>query len=371
MLPEQSEPETALELLKARGLAEEEWEEGAWLGADDEIPLRQHNLIRSVGYERLKADEAIWQAAERRAAEQWLNHYEAAPEVANLEKVRGYLEAFDHYCDVKDYQIAHEIPYRLLETKNEVYWQLFIWGYYRKLIPLHNKRLFVAHEIADRQGEGIALGNLGLAYYKLGNYTEAIEYHQQSLAIARDISDRRGESNALGNLGIAYDSLGDYTEAIEYHQQSLAIARDIGDRRGEGNALGNLGIAYYSLGNYTEAIEYHQQHLAIAREIGNRQGEGNALVNWGCTLIRLEQCSEALEYLQASLEIFQEIGDREGEAEALLRLAELHQKIGSIELARQECARALAIATELGIPLVKECEALKQQLEEEGDGSDR
>lgn len=145
--------EAALELLKARGLAEEEWEEGAWLGIDGEIPLRQHNLIRSVAYEQLKADEAVWQAAERTAAEQWLNHYEAVPEAANLEKVRGYLEAFDHFCNVKDYQIAHKIPSQLLETKNEIYWQLLIWGYYQELIPLHNKLLFVAREIDDRLGE--------------------------------------------------------------------------------------------------------------------------------------------------------------------------------------------------------------------------
>jgi hypothetical protein len=75
--------------------------------------------------------------------------------------------------------------------------------------------------------------------------------------------------------------------------------------------------------------------------------------------------------LQVSLEIFREIGDRANESEALLRLAELHQKTGSIDLARQVCDRALALAIELGIPLVKECETLKQQLEEENNGSDR
>lgn len=484
MLPQRSHSEAALELLKARGLAEEEWEEGAWLGADGEIPLRQHNLIRSVAYERLKADEAVWRSAERTAAEQWLNHYEAVPEAPNLEKVRGDLEAFDHYCEIEDYQIAHKIPYRLLETKNVVCWQLFIWGYCQELIRLHNKLLFVAREIGDRrgefiafihlgiaygtlgdplksiayleqtlsiareiddrQGEGAALSNLGIAYSKLdnydeaveflqqglvisrevgnrrgegntlcslgdahrrlGNYDEAIEFHQQSLiivreigdrlgegnaigslgdtyrrlgkyaeaiefnqqylAIAREIGDRRGEGNALGDLGDVYRSLGDSTKAIEFHQQHLAIAREIGNRRGEGNAIGNLGNAYFSLGNYTEAIEFHQQYLAIAREIGDRQGEGIALVNWGHTLIKLEQYSEALMHLQVSLEIFIEIGDRENESFALLRLAELHQKTGAIELARQECDRALAIATELGIPLVKECQELKSQLEE-------
>ncbi|HBK63721.1 MAG TPA: hypothetical protein DD000_09435, partial [Cyanobacteria bacterium UBA11166] len=41
-------------------------------------------------------------------------------------------------------------------------------------------------------GEGNALGNLGNAYYRLGDYTKAIEYYQQHLAIAREIKDRLG-----------------------------------------------------------------------------------------------------------------------------------------------------------------------------------
>jgi hypothetical protein len=61
--------------------------------------------------------------------------------------------------------------------------------------------------------------------------------------------------------------------------------------------------------------------------------------------------------------------DRANEAEALLRLAELHQKLGEIGLAQELCDRALAISTELGIPLIKDCEELKQKLEEEHNSS--
>ena len=57
----------------------------------------------------------------------------------------------------------------------------------------------------------------------------------------REIGDRRGEGNALGNLGSAYFQLGDARRAIGYYEQALVISREIGDRRGEGNALGNLG----------------------------------------------------------------------------------------------------------------------------------
>ncbi|MEG5033964.1 CHAT domain-containing tetratricopeptide repeat protein, partial [Microcoleus sp. AT3-D2] len=144
--------------------------------------------------------------------------------------------------------------------------------------------LAIAREIKDRQSQGAALGNLGIAYRNLGDYAKEIEYQQQWLAIAREIKDRQSQGAALGNLGIAYLSLGDYAKAIEYTQQGLAIAREIKHRQSEGAALGNLGIAYGNLGDYAKAIKYAQQWLAIAREIKDRQSEGAALVTLGFAL---------------------------------------------------------------------------------------
>ncbi|OIP71465.1 MAG: hypothetical protein AUK43_06115 [Oscillatoriales cyanobacterium CG2_30_40_61] len=145
------------------------------------------------------------------------------------------------------------------------------------------------------------MGNLGNAYYSLGQYQQAIEYHQQALTISREIGDRRGEGSALGNLGNAYGSLGQYQQAIEYHQQYLMIAREIGDRRGEGNALGNLGSAYLSLGQYQQAIDYYQQALTILREIGDRRGQFYSLNNLAFTYEKLLQIPQALETWQSAL----------------------------------------------------------------------
>lgn len=38
-----------------------------------------------------------------------------------------------------------------------------------------------------------------------------------------------GEGQTFGNLGNAYWALGDYEKVIEYHQRNLEIARAIGD----------------------------------------------------------------------------------------------------------------------------------------------
>jgi tetratricopeptide (TPR) repeat protein len=520
MLEDVSDLERAVALttLKSRNLVEDiDIQAGQLL-------IQQHNLIRDSAYTQLKATPSTWDAAECTPAHLWLTAYTAPSNVERIETVRGYLEAFDHYCKVENWDDARSIAWTKLNTPTNDYlsWQLGTWSYYREQILLYSKLLeiaqkqdnrrgegialgslggayqslgqyeqaiahqqqylTIAREIGDKQSEGVALCHLGIAYQSLGQYEQAIAHYQQSLSIARRVTDRRGEGNALGCLGSAYQSLGQYEQAIAhyqqsltiareiddrhsesialgglgstykslgqyeqattYHQQSLTIAREIGDRQGEGNELGNLGSMYSSVGQYEQAIAHYQQSLTIAREIGNRQGEGNALGNlgnvysflrqyeesityyqqslsiareicnkqgegialgnlgftyfslgqyeqaiahyqqslsiareignrqgegvvfldWGATQIKLEQYPEALENSLAALAIFREIGDRTNEAEALKNLAELHQKMGESDVARDYCEQALALATELGIPLVEECQKLWEEL---------
>jgi CHAT domain-containing protein len=223
----------------------------------------------------------------------------------------------------------------------------FFLGDYAKAIEYQQQTLAIAREIKNRKGEGTSLGNLGLAYNALGDYPKAIEYQQQSLAIFREIKDRLGEGNALGNLGSAYNDLGNYPKAIEYHQQCLALAREIKDRLGEGQSLGNLGNAYYSLGDYAQAIEYHQQSLVIAREIGDKSGEGNALGNLGAAYNALGDYAKAIEYYQQSLAIAREIKNRQGEEAALGNLGAAYNALGDYTKAIEYYQQSLAIAREI------------------------
>ncbi|MDJ0705837.1 MAG: tetratricopeptide repeat protein [Leptolyngbyaceae cyanobacterium MO_188.B28] len=371
---------------------------------DDQAPLqvRQHNLIRAVAYDLLKAAPESWRQAERLAAQLWLTDYEPTLNATNLETVRGYLEAFEHYYTLKDWQAAKDLPDTQLETGNPLHWQLFVWSYYPELIALQNKSLTIAREmsnrrgegnalcvlgntcnnlgqyeqainhyqqyltiareISDRQGEGNALGNLGVAYYYLGQYEQAIDHHQQQLTIAWEVGDRQGEGKALGNLGLAHHYLGQYEQAIDLYHQQLTIVREISYRHGEGRALGNMGFAHHYLGQYEQAIDLYHQQLTIAQEISYRRGEGIALLNMGATFLKIGQYPVSLTHNRSALEIFREIGDRANEAEALKNLAELHQALGEVETARQYCRQALALALALGIPLMAECEALRREL---------
>ena len=207
--------------------------------------------------------------------------------------------------------------------------------------------LLIYREIKDRQGQGKALGNIGLAYHYLGDYRKAIEYYQQSLPILREIKDSKTEGIVLYNFGNTYDSLGDYHKAIEYHQQSLKIAQEINDREGEGAVFGVLGNAYYSLRDYPKAIEYHEQHLKIAQEIKERQGEGAALGNLGSIYNDLGDYPKAIEYHHKHLKIAQEINNRLSERQALGNLGLVYHNLGDNLKAIEYQQQSLKIAQEI------------------------
>ena len=223
----------------------------------------------------------------------------------------------------------------------------FDLGETRKAIGYFEQALAIARKIGDRRGEGARLGNLGVAYFNLGETRKAIEYYEQAHKIFRKIGDRRSEGNALDNLGVAYSNLGETRKAIEYHEQALAISREIGDRRNEGNSLGNLGSAYGDLGDTRKAIEYHEQALAIAREIGGRRGEGARLGNLGLAYSDLGETRKAIEYYDQALAIAKEISDKQNEAECLCSLGKAHLDLNEAEKTIDFCTQSLSIARKI------------------------
>jgi len=369
--------------------------------------IRQHNLIRAIAYDLLNHSFNLWESIEYQAANLWLTTYIPASDAPNIEQVRGYLEALYHYCQVKDWQRASELvlnPLSLLDNNN-LNMQLTIWGFYQEMIQVNGKlfgkatvreniafsrslgnayyflsdyqrainyyqhNLVLAGEIDAQQETLKTLNNLGSVHRHLGDYITSIEYLEKALFIAREVDNSEVEAAALGSLGLSYHALGNYQKAIVFNQQSLERARKIKFQQAESIALCNLGISYHALGQYEQAIIFHQQFLENSNKVSYRRGEGIALMNLGRTECKLKKYDEALDSLNKSLIILREIGDRTDEAEALMGLGEVYHRIGNKASAQHFCQQALALATELNIPLVKMCEELRREVEEEHNTS--
>ena len=220
----------------------------------------------------------------------------------------------------------------------------------RRAIQFFEQALLIHREIGDRRGEGADLGNLGNAYRNLGETRRAIQFYEERLTIAREIGDRRGEGGVLGNLGLAYSRLGETRRAIQFHEQALLIDREIGDRRGEGADLGNLGNAYRKLGETRRAIQFYEQTLLIQREIGYRRGEGAVLGNLGNAYADLGETRRAIQFYKQYLAIAREIGDRRGEGATLWNMGLALDQLGERARAIHHAEQALIIFEQIEDP---------------------
>jgi tetratricopeptide (TPR) repeat protein len=236
------------------------------------------SLLAEIGVtpETIKSLKSTWQRTQYRAIINWITKYKPVPNASNLDKVRGYLEACHHLFELENWEAASKILEVRLNTptRDQFHNQLNTWGYYREQLELFVKLLGKL----SPDWEMTLINGLGNLYNSLSDYKTAIDYQQQHLAIARTVGDRQGEGLALGNLGLNFYFQGDYQQSISYSEQSLLIVREMKDRRAEGAALGNLGLAYDALGDFATAIDYQQQRLAIAQEINDYRGQPEA---WG------------------------------------------------------------------------------------------
>ncbi|MBD2249718.1 tetratricopeptide repeat protein [Nostoc parmelioides FACHB-3921] len=344
------------------------------------------------GKRRFGFQPVVWEYVRYKAGDQTEAHQRAIEYYRSIAKqppwttrddVKEYLEIFDHFYQLQDYNSAFDSIWDCNEfltlrgyytDQVELYGQLVSkwqeiddrenWNYrasltslgnacvflgeYQRAIKYHQQSLVIDREIGDRSGEGNSLMNLGNAYLCLGHYQQAIDFYQQSLEIFKGISDRSGEGNSLINLGNTYFSQGQYRQATDFYEKSWEIFKEIGDRNGEGKSLNGLGIAYRSLGEYQRAIEFFQQSLNISTEIGDRNGEGKSLNGLGIAYRSLGEYQRAIEFFQQSLNISTEIGDRNGEGNSLMGLGNAYRSLGQHQRAIKLFQQSLEIFRKIG-----------------------
>jgi CHAT domain-containing protein/Tfp pilus assembly protein PilF len=333
----------AVDLLKGEEIAEES------VSPSSIVDLFT-SLVQEVIKGTLSIDEAVRRIRKDVKIKAVLNEQIVAELIDLTERLANQSPPLAYHLAYLTYEAAKVIDNRLLRgisshTLGNLSLRL---ARYSQAIELHQEALGIAKELNDKQGIGVVLCSLCIAYYSLGQYQKAIGYNEEALKIAKEIGDRRNESCCLGELGNVYRSIGEYQKAISYYQEALKIAKEIEDRQGEGIWLGNLGIAYRFLGQYQRAISYYQEALKIAKEIGDRQGEGIWLGNLGIAYRFLGQYQKAIGYYQDALKIAKEIGDRRNEGNQLGNLGIVYRSLGQYQQAISHYQDALKIAKKIG-----------------------
>ena len=259
----------------------------------------------------------------------------------SLDDLAAQLSEFELRYAGDDYDTAASL---LLEFDFDY---LFLWGHYRLMIELHE---LLQGKISDRGLATTSVGNLGAAYYRLGQVHRAISFYEKALRLSRERKDRWNEGIWLGNLGTAISDLGQNARAIEYYEQALMIHREVGNQKGESGVLCNLANRYTEIGQFTRAVEHYEQSLRIDRKIEDRGNEALNLDNLGDTYRQLGQLERAYQCHRMSLAIAREIGYRMIEAAAHLRIGGLDFSQGNWQEATRELKQAIEISDDIGDP---------------------
>uniref|UniRef100_A0A8C7T5Y0 G-protein-signaling modulator 2 n=1 Tax=Oncorhynchus mykiss TaxID=8022 RepID=A0A8C7T5Y0_ONCMY len=176
-----------------------------------------------------------------------------------------------------------------------------------KATEYYELNLSIVKDLEDRAAQGRTYGNLGNAYYLLGNFQKTVGAHEQRLLIAKEFGDRAAERRAYCNLGNAYIFLGQFGVAAEHYKRTLQLARLLKDKAVEAQACYSLGNTYTLLRDYERAIDYHLKHLIIARELKDRVGEGRACWSLGNAHTALGNHQDAVHFAEKHLEISKEV----------------------------------------------------------------
>ncbi|HXM09611.1 MAG TPA: CHAT domain-containing protein [Terriglobales bacterium] len=161
---------------------------------------------------------------------------------------------------------------------------------------LFGQSLQFAHAHDDRLLEATALLNLGVTSLQEEHFDEAIDWtgsaYQASMALgAGDIAE-----TALGNLGWAYYNLGDPEKSLDLSLEAEKRAGKVGNAVGQLYWITNTGYVYAGLGDLARAKQSYLKALELSIKIGSKQGIYNALRALALVSVESGQLTEARKY---------------------------------------------------------------------------
>jgi CHAT domain-containing protein len=185
-----------------------------------------------------------------------------------------------------------------------------------------------------------ALGNLGWAYYNLGDSEQSLNFSLEAERRAVQVGDVIDQLSWITNAGYVYASRGDLFGAKQAYLKALDLANKTNGREDIYNALRALALVSVESDDLDEARKYSDEAFAIAHSDNNRLDELYPLLVKGSIAAQSHDDAQA-EKLFREVEL-----DKSGNASLKWRaeheLARLYEEEGHPDNADREYRTALA-----------------------------
>jgi CHAT domain-containing protein/tetratricopeptide (TPR) repeat protein len=193
----------------------------------------------------------------------------------------------------------------------------------------------------DRFLEATALLNLAVTALQSDRYDEATDWSKAARQVAQELGAADLEQAASGNLGYAYFDLGDHERALGLFLQTEKEAARIGSLRDELKWLENIGYVYQTDGDSARAAPIYQQALALAERLDLKQDVLIALEELAYAAIDAGKLEEADAILDRLTPLAEAGGNRTHEMSVILARGEI-----AVRRQRDQEAEKLLIAVE-------------------------
>lgn len=192
---------------------------------------------------------------------------------------------------------------------------------YENAIENARQGIKLSEEIKFKEGVGICLNVLGIAYKELGKLDTALIQFEKQYEIVKSMNDSFGIASTCDNMGIIYLHFGEINKALELRKRANNIYE-------QQNKMSHLASGYVWIGNIHKsqgdnvlALENYLNALKIYEDEKDEENMGYALVNISSIYRYQKQYDKAIEYAFAAKEKFANQKNEKGVGVSLYRLA--------------------------------------------------
>jgi len=183
--------------------------------------------------------------------------------------------------------------------------------------------LQLARQQNDAHLQMTDLLNLGNVAEREEHYDESIDWSNEANQKAQILGDRRLAQLAQGNVGWAYYKMGDFDKALIMYQEAEKAATDLRVTYQRILWLNNIGQVYFQLNQFGVARDYYRQSLALAQTNENSEQITDALTSLAFVSVQTGQLDEAQGYSEQAFQKAHSRNDRASELYPLLVMGQI------------------------------------------------
>ncbi|HMK28302.1 MAG TPA: CHAT domain-containing tetratricopeptide repeat protein, partial [Terriglobales bacterium] len=208
-------------------------------------------------------------------------------------------------------------------------------GEYQRALPFYETSLRSSREQGDRFSEAAALLNLSHIAVLEEHYDEAIDRSEEAYRAAQAIGAQRIMLTAQGNLGWAYYMIGDAENALTLFLQAEQRSRQLGSIVDEIRWLTTSGYVHLDRNNWSLAQDHYLRSLDLARQINSREQVLDSITSLAFVTLQTRHLDEARRYSDEAIALAHADGNRVDELYPLLVRGQANAYSGSPRLAEQ------------------------------------